>query len=405
MRQSGESAPRHRVARTFVVERLEDRRLLSLGGPGPSGPARPPDSPHGTVANIADGSGPWSPSPMSTPQAGHPAHDPGMGPYGDGRGPSGGTGPWHAPQGGFNPPDGPRNAQEPPVATGDRVLVLSVAVPSPVATSSAPAAASSSPTAAVALLTNQDVPAGRVARPSRGPSTSEAEGGNGSGAIAGDGAPLPLGAAIPPNLDQPVTVAGGVAVTIAVAAGREVTGQTVAVAGVPRVAMASPFVEVASAAPPGLIAAGPDPGSRPSPIGPTGRGPRAGGALPGAGGPSEVGRGSSEGVTTAGLGAFLRRADLLTRFAPIGGESLEQAIDRFLGRFDDLGAELSRFRGGTLGLFGELLAVSVALVATELVIGLLDRSQDDEKLLAGADGAAGFEAASGPFDPWSPQER
>src|SRR5512135_1184186 len=98
-----------------------------------------------------------------------------------------------------------------------------------------------------------------------------------------------------------------------------------------------------------------------------------------------------------------RRSDLLTDFLPFDRTSLEHAIDRFLDRFEDLGAELSRSPGPTI-LFTEAMAVAVALLASKVALGLLGRSPDDEADWAGADAGANLAGFSGLPDPWGVDE-
>jgi hypothetical protein len=177
----------------------------------------------------------------------------------------------------------------------------------------------------------------------------------------------------------------------------------------PRIASASPRIDLVSTVSLGSDSAKSGPVLGTSPGGPHDLGPRVGGGTPGNPVPTVPGGQSSGGTAEDpgdGVGALLRRADLLTHFVPFGGDSLELAIDRFLDRFNDLGGELSsQLRGGTTTLFGEMLAVSVALLASELVLGMLDRSPDDPAKLAGAAGSDDFATAFSPFDPWSPHER
>jgi hypothetical protein len=98
-----------------------------------------------------------------------------------------------------------------------------------------------------------------------------------------------------------------------------------------------------------------------------------------------------------------RRSDLLTDFIPFDRTSLEHAIDRFLDRFEDLGAELTRSPGPTI-LFTEVMAVAVALLASKVTLGLLGRSRDDEADWAGADAGANLAGFSGLPDPWGMEE-
>jgi hypothetical protein len=102
-------------------------------------------------------------------------------------------------------------------------------------------------------------------------------------------------------------------------------------------------------------------------------------------------RGSERGASTFvgdpadGEGAKTpRRSDLLTDFLPYDRASLEQAIDRFLARFDDLGAALSRSRGPT-DLLTEIMAVAVAFTAAKIGLRLVWRSRDEDDGLADAD--------------------
>jgi hypothetical protein len=84
----------------------------------------------------------------------------------------------------------------------------------------------------------------------------------------------------------------------------------------------------------------------------------------------------------AGIGAQSpRRSDLLTDFKPYDRGSLEQAIDRFLARFDDFAGELSGSEGST-GLLTEIMAVAVALTAAKVGLRLFCRPGDDEDEVA-----------------------
>jgi hypothetical protein len=71
-----------------------------------------------------------------------------------------------------------------------------------------------------------------------------------------------------------------------------------------------------------------------------------------------------------------RRSGLLTDFLPYDRAALEQAIDRFLARFDDLGAALSR-KDGPTDLLTEIMAVALALTAAKVGLRLFWRSPDD----------------------------
>jgi hypothetical protein len=97
---------------------------------------------------------------------------------------------------------------------------------------------------------------------------------------------------------------------------------------------------------------------------------------------SEHGASASAGDQADGTGAeAARHSGLLTDFLPYDRNSLEQAIDRFLARCDDLGTELSRAHGPS-DLLTEIMAVAVAFTAAKVGLRLYWRSRDDD---AGAD--------------------
>jgi hypothetical protein len=106
------------------------------------------------------------------------------------------------------------------------------------------------------------------------------------------------------------------------------------------------------------------------------QGPLPSTELPGRG--SERGASRLTGDSTAGQEAPApRRADLLTDFLPYDRAALEQAIDRFLARCDDLGATLSG-RDGPPDLLTEIMAVAVAFTAAKVGLRLFWRARDDE---------------------------
>jgi hypothetical protein len=124
-------------------------------------------------------------------------------------------------------------------------------------------------------------------------------------------------------------------------------------------------------------------------------------AFPRNGSPGGVGGALGDGDTGVAAVASQRRANLLTDFIPFDGNSLESAIDRYLARFEDLGAGLSRFRPMS-DLVVELMAVAVTLAASRLAVELFGRRpSDDEAELAGAAAGAGFDGDPGLPDPWS----
>jgi hypothetical protein len=96
------------------------------------------------------------------------------------------------------------------------------------------------------------------------------------------------------------------------------------------------------------------------------------------------------GDQAAGIGTQSpQRGDLITDFKPYDRTSLEQAIDRFLARFDDLGAELSQSAAPT-DLLTEIAAVAVAFTAAKVGLRLFWRSRDEDEN-APADAALGVE--------------
>ncbi len=90
-------------------------------------------------------------------------------------------------------------------------------------------------------------------------------------------------------------------------------------------------------------------------------------------------------------------SDLLTDFKPYDRGTLEDAIDRFLAQFDDLGTELSRACGPT-DLLTEIMAVAVALTTAKVGLRLFWRSRDDETALADADVCVNRDPFPGPLD-------
>jgi hypothetical protein len=109
--------------------------------------------------------------------------------------------------------------------------------------------------------------------------------------------------------------------------------------------------------------------------------------------------GAAASERSGGLGGQLpRRSDLLTDFKPYDRASLEQAIDRFLDRFDDFADELSRSKGPS-DLLTEIMAVAVALTAAKVVLRLFWRSRDDdEEALADPDVCVTLDPCPGALD-------
>jgi hypothetical protein len=98
-----------------------------------------------------------------------------------------------------------------------------------------------------------------------------------------------------------------------------------------------------------------------------------------------------------------QRSDLITDFRPFDRAAVEQAIDRFLQQFEDLGVGLSRFQGPT-DVLVELLAVAVALTAWKVVPKMLGRSREEDAELVAVDVATSLDGISGLPGSWSPEE-
>ncbi len=92
-----------------------------------------------------------------------------------------------------------------------------------------------------------------------------------------------------------------------------------------------------------------------------------------------------------------QHSDLLTDFKPFDRGSLEDAIDRFLGHFDDFGTELSRGYGPT-DLMIEIMAVAVAFTAAKVGLRLFWRPRDDEASLTDGDVCVHLDPFPGPLD-------
>jgi hypothetical protein len=95
-------------------------------------------------------------------------------------------------------------------------------------------------------------------------------------------------------------------------------------------------------------------------------------------------------------------ADLLTRFAPFDRSSLEQAIDRFLGRFDGIGVELSWVRE-LWNWVPASLALAAVVLASNLIV-LWRSSREGRSEAIEADHVAGLVRFPVPPGPWSRDE-
>jgi hypothetical protein len=112
----------------------------------------------------------------------------------------------------------------------------------------------------------------------------------------------------------------------------------------------------------------------------------------------------ADGPTDA-LAAFAPdRLDPIIDFNPLTRAPLEQAIDRFLGRFESLGTGLSR-TWAMDDLFLEIVAVGTVLCASELAYRVLRRSTKEDAALAAVDVEGRLGAFSSLPDSWSVEER
>ena len=93
-------------------------------------------------------------------------------------------------------------------------------------------------------------------------------------------------------------------------------------------------------------------------------------------------------------------ADLLASFSPFDRGSLEQAVDRFLGRIGDLDAELSQL-GETPSLIPGLVAAAVAISVAETMRRRFRGTWDEE---AAPLDAAGFPGMPGHPHVWAMEE-
>ncbi len=137
-----------------------------------------------------------------------------------------------------------------------------------------------------------------------------------------------------------------------------------------------------------------------SPIRLTGAGPLAPVPIPrltgaGSGGNSQA---STVDPAGAGLGApSSRPSDLLTDFKPFDRGALEDAIDRFLTHFDDLGNAPTGAHGPT-DLLTEIMAVAVALTSAKVGLRLFWRPRDDETAQTDTDVCVNLDPFPGPLD-------
>jgi hypothetical protein len=150
---------------------------------------------------------------------------------------------------------------------------------------------------------------------------------------------------------------------------------------------------------PDLSLAGPASGAM-SPIRLTGAGPLGPVPVPGTPGFRPGAKSNASTGKSAGAGASVlssRPSDLLTDFKPFERGALEDAIDRFLAHFGDLGTEPSSARGAT-DLLTEIMAVAVALTSAKVGLRLFWRPRDDESALTGADDYDSLDPFPGPLD-------
>jgi hypothetical protein len=73
----------------------------------------------------------------------------------------------------------------------------------------------------------------------------------------------------------------------------------------------------------------------------------------------------------------LRYSDLLTEFLPVDRSFVENAIDRFLDRFESLGAELTDLRE-TTNLFPAVAATALTTLAVEVALRRWQARDEDE---------------------------
>jgi hypothetical protein len=107
-------------------------------------------------------------------------------------------------------------------------------------------------------------------------------------------------------------------------------------------------------------------------------------------------------------------ADLIAGFSPFDRSSVEQAIDQFLDRLDDLETELSRL-GTKANLMPSLTATAIAIATTELFHRWLGKRPDRARRVAyvlggstgdgDADADASFPGLPGLPYSWSLEER
>ena len=381
------------MARTPRVELLEDRRLLSglwqpsVLQPAPFG-AAPNDSPspgpairgpldHGLVHTFEarTGGGPWGPS-TSTPSGGvssalsTPADA------------------W--PLRSFGPPGVPDGRAYTPPDFHGGIPVVIVRIIDPNALGVAPSAISTFDPASRSLQAET--------APTRPPaSTGETPGGQvaavGSGANALKVIAIPAGA---------VAAAGAAAVDVASPGmGISIAPSLAGLTGLASTVSVRDGRPVFDGVVEGPIASDPSgaiPEGSSAAIDPLDLAPSV--VVQGADSRAGAGESSQEGEAGRLDVPSPQKSNLLTDFKPFGRSSLEHAIDRFLHRFEDLGPGLSGF-GRPSYLLAEVLAVTVAVLASEVVIGVLGRPSGDEAAAAEADVAVRTDGFAGLSDPWS----
>ncbi|MBV8382810.1 MAG: hypothetical protein JOZ63_09390 [Planctomycetaceae bacterium] len=393
MTHRGECASRPLMERKPRVELLEDRRLLS-GQWQPSAPqlapfgAAPNDSPsprpaipgpldHGLVHTVdaRTGGGPWDPS-TSTPFGGV---SPALLPPPDAR-----------PLRSFGPPGVPDGRVYTPPDFHGVIPVAIVRIIDPPALGVAPFAISTfdpgsrSPQAETASTrppaSSGETHGSQVAPVGSGANTLEviaipSGASAAAGAAAVDVASPGMGAGFAPSLEGLTGLAGKASVRD----GRPVFD------GVVEGPIASD--------PSGTIPEGSSAAVDPRDLAPSA-------VVQGADSRSGAGESSQEGEAGGLAVPSPQKSNLITDFKPFDRSSLEHAIDRFLHHFEDLGPGLSGF-GRPSYLLAEVLAVTVAVLASEVVIGVLGRPSGVDAAAAEVDVAATPEGFAGLSDPWS----
>jgi hypothetical protein len=105
--------------------------------------------------------------------------------------------------------------------------------------------------------------------------------------------------------------------------------------------------------------------------------PAAAAAPGGAGESGVLAEASATGAASGGVTPLPQYSDLLVEFLPFDRSTLENAIDRFLNRFENLGAELTELSEPS-GAVPVVVATALAAVAADFTLRK-QRGRDDAK--------------------------